>query len=144
MSQPIVLDAGGLDELSKTRPSDGFRALLKEAWKRDREVFVPAVVCAELARGVKRTRALEASLSRHDGTSGQPPVSIVDTDFDLARLVGSILFAGNVGTEDLVDAHVVAVCAMYQGGLVVTADPDDINRLAQGVPAVRVVTRSPG
>jgi predicted nucleic acid-binding protein len=143
VSQPIVLDAAGLDELSQTRPTDAFRALLKEAWKRDREVFVPAVVCAELARGVKRTRALEAALSRHDGTSGQPPVSIVDTDFDLARLVGSILFAANVGTEDLVDAHVVAVCAMHQGGLIVTADPDDLHRLAQGVPAVRVITRSP-
>jgi predicted nucleic acid-binding protein len=144
VSQPIVLAAGGLDELSKTKPSDAFRALLREAWKRDREVFVPAVVCAELARGVNRTRALEATLSRHDGASGQPPVSIVDTDFDLARLVGSILFAGNVGTEDLVDAHVVAVCAMHQGGLIVTADPDDIHRLAQGIPAVRVITCSPG
>jgi hypothetical protein len=106
VSQPVVLDAAGLDELSKTKPSDAFRA-------------------------------------RHDGTSGQPPVSIVDTDFDLARLVGSILFAANVGTEDLVDAHVVAVCAMYQGGLIVTADPDDVHRLAQGIPAVRVITRSP-
>jgi predicted nucleic acid-binding protein len=143
VSQPVVLDAGGLDELSKSKPSDLFRALLREAWKRDREVLVPAVVCAELARGVKRTRAIEAALSRHDRASGQPPVSIVDTDFDLARLVGSILFTSDTGTEDLVDAHVVAVCATHQGGLIVTVDPDDIQRLAQAVPSVRIITRSP-
>lgn len=143
MSQPVVLDAGGLEELAKARPSDAFRALLREAWKRDSEVFVPAVVCAEVARGVTRTRALEACLSRHQSPSAQPAVSIVDTDFTLARLVGSILFSGNVGTEDLVDAHVVAICSIHGGGLVITVDPDDILRLAQGIPSVRVVVRLP-
>jgi hypothetical protein len=41
----------------------------------------------------------------------------------------------------MVDAHCVAVAAMHGGGIVVTADPDDIERLASAVPAVRVVTR---
>ena len=41
----------------------------------------------------------------------------------------------------MVDAHVVAVCALHDGGVVVTSDPDDIERLAHSVPAVRIVTR---
>jgi hypothetical protein len=41
----------------------------------------------------------------------------------------------------VVDAHSVAIAAVYGGGIVVTADPDDIERLAAAVPAVRVVTR---
>ncbi len=67
----------------------------------------------------------------------------MDTDFTLARLVGSILYSGNVGTEDLVDAHVVAICSIHGAGLVITVDPEDILRLAQAVPSVRVVVRLP-
>ncbi|MGH2706691.1 MAG: type II toxin-antitoxin system CcdA family antitoxin [Actinomycetota bacterium] len=44
--------------------------------------------------------------------------------------------------EDIVDAHVVAVCAFHGGGIVVTADSDDVERLAQAVPSARIVTRS--
>ncbi len=66
---------------------------------------------------------------------------MVDTDFELARQVGAILDATRSGTEDLVDAHVVAACIPYGGGLVVTSDPDDIARLASASPGTRVVTR---
>ncbi|MCA1672742.1 MAG: hypothetical protein LC799_11245 [Actinobacteria bacterium] len=38
-------------------------------------------------------------------------------------------------------AHVVAVCARHEGGLVITSDPDDIARLVVVVPTARVVTR---
>jgi predicted nucleic acid-binding protein len=41
----------------------------------------------------------------------------------------------------MVDAHVVAVCAMRGGGLVVTSDSADMHRLAQAVPSARVLTR---
>lgn len=68
---------------------------------------------------------------------------LVDTDFDLARSVGAILHASGSGSELLADAHVVAVCARFGGGLVVTDDPDDIHDLSEAVPSVRIVTRSP-
>lgn len=143
MTLPVVLDADGLDALAGPSPPGAFRALLREALDRGRDVLVPAVVCAEACRGPARTRRVETALARHRPTRGQrPPVVVVDTDFLLARQVGAVLHGAGAGSADLVDAHVVAVCARRGGGLVITSDPDDIVRLAAAVPAARVVTRS--
>ncbi|HEX9530955.1 MAG TPA: PIN domain-containing protein [Acidimicrobiales bacterium] len=117
---------------------------MAEANRRGREVIVPTLVCAEVARGRVRTRALEAAVARHDRARGErPPLRLVDTDFDLARQVGAILEATNSGSERVVDAHVVAVCVPGGGGLVVTSDPDDIAGLASAVPAARIRTTRP-
>ena len=138
----MVLDADGLDALAEARPPELLRALLGEAYQRARDVLVPAVVCAEVCRGAPRTRAVESTLARHAPTTGQrPPVAVIPTDFPLARQVGAILFASGAGTEALVDAHVVAVCVHHGGGLVITADPHDIARLAQATPSIRIITR---
>lgn len=142
---PLVLDADGLDGLARARPQDGLRALLAEAWARDRDVLVPAVVCAEICRDAARTRAVESALARHAPAAGErPPVTVVPTDFDLARQVGAVLHSAGAGTADLVDAHVVAVAARHGGAVVVTSDPADMRRLADAVPATRIVTRSAG
>lgn len=139
-----MLDAAGLDALAHQRPPDRMRALLAEALRRGREVLAPTVVCAEVARGRDRTRALEAAVSRHRRAAGERPlVRLIDTDFDLARRVGAILDATGSGSERVVDAHVVAVCVPSGGGLVVTSDPHDIVELADAVPAVRVRTTGP-
>lgn len=138
---PLVLDAAGLDALSARRPPDRLRGLLTEAHRRGREVLAPTLACAEVARGRARTRALEAALARHDAARRErPAVRLVDTDFSLARQVGTILQASGGSTAMVVDAHVVAVCVPTGGGLVVTADPDDIDELAATVPAARVRT----
>jgi len=142
MTLPVVLDADGLDALADPSPPSAFRALLREALDRGRDVLVPAVVCAEACRGPARTRRVETALARHRPTRGQrPPVEVVDTDFMLARQVGAVLYGSGAGSADLTDAHVVAVCARRGGGLVITSDPNDIARLAAAVPAARVVTR---
>ncbi|MGH3751892.1 MAG: type II toxin-antitoxin system VapC family toxin [Pseudonocardiaceae bacterium] len=142
MTLPVVLDADGLDALADPSPPSAFRALLREALDRGRDVLVPAVVCAEACRGPARTRRVETALARHRPARGQrPPVAVVDTDFVLARQVGAVLYGAGAGSADLADAHVVAVCARRGGGLVITSDPGDIARLAAAVPAARVVTR---
>ena len=134
-----MLDAAGLDAMCATRPSDMIRALLADAHRRGREVVVPTVVCAEVARGTARTRALETTVARHDRHRGeQPPLRLVDTDFVLARQVGAILHATGSGSDRIVDAHVVAVCVPAAGGLVVTTDFDDIAALAAAIPAARI------
>jgi post-segregation antitoxin (ccd killing protein) len=86
-----------------------------------------------------------------------PAVTVVDTDFALARQVGAVLHggwraggargAGGVGehgaeaaSADFADAHVVAVCARRGGGLVITSDAGDIARLAAAVPSARILT----
>lgn len=136
---PLVLDAAGLDALAADRPPDALRALLAEAYRRDREVIAPTLVCAEVARGRARTRSLEAAVARHDATRGErPALRLIDTDFALARAVGAILEATGSGSDRMVDAHVVAVCVPAGGGLVVTSEPDDIVELAAAVPAVRI------
>jgi predicted nucleic acid-binding protein len=139
---PVVLDAGGLDSVCGREPPEPLRALLHEAWVRGRDVLVPAVVCAEVCRGLPRTRQVEAAVARRDGRSGQrPPISVVVTDFALARQVGAVLHGAGAGSHDIVDAHVVAVCALHGGGLVVTSDRHGIERLAQAVPSARILTR---
>lgn len=142
MTLPLVLDSEGLDALASTRPPAALRALLAEAWTRQREVIVPAIVCAEVCRSTARTRSVESALRRHDASVGQrPAVRVVDTTFELARSVGAILARARADSSDVVDAHVVAVAAAHGGALVVTADADDIHRLAQSVPAARILTR---
>ncbi|HET8615053.1 MAG TPA: PIN domain-containing protein [Actinomycetales bacterium] len=143
-SSPLVLDSAGLEALARARPSDSIRALLAEAHRRGREVLVPTLVCAEVARGQQRTRRLEAALHRHEATQGErPPVRLVDTDFTLARQVGAILAATRSRSDRIVDAHTVAVAVAHGGGLVVTSDPDDINALAAAVPAARIRVVAP-
>lgn len=140
---PVVLDAGGLDALCDPRPPATLRALLEQAWAQGREVLLPAVVCAEVCRGISHTRRVEVAVARYDTPRGQrPPVKLILTDFTLARQVGAVLHGAGSGTEDIVDAHVVAICTLYGGGLVITADSDDIQRLAAAVPSIRIVTRS--
>jgi predicted nucleic acid-binding protein len=142
MTLPVVLDSDGLDALCHPSPPPAIRALLREAYERRRDVLVPAVVCAEACRGAARTRGVEAAVARHASSRGQlPPVRVVITDFDLARQVGAVLHGAGAGSADMVDAHVLAVCARHGGGLVVTADAGDIERLAQAVPSARVVAR---
>lgn len=140
---PLILDADGLGALTEQPPPARLRALLAEAWERKSDVLVPALVCAGCCRGARRTRAVEASLARHRGTrAALPAVRVVPTDFDLARRVGAVLDGAGADTRDVVDAHSVAVASMYGSAVVVTADPDDILRLASAMPAVRIVTRS--
>lgn len=142
MSPPLILDADGLDALTEQPPPERLRALLSEAWERRSDVLVPALVCAECCRGAGRTRAVETALARYrDGRRRRPAVRVISTDFSLARQVGSILHSAGTGTADVVDAHCVAVAVMHGGGIVVTADPGDIRRLASAVPVVKIVTR---
>ncbi len=140
MSVPLVLDAAGLDGLA--RRNSAVLAYLAEAHRRERAVLVPAIVCAEVCRGTQRTRRVESVLASHDRSRGEwPPVRVVPTDFALARQVGAVLHATGADTTDIVDAHVVAVCVPYGGGVVLTSDPTDIDRFAEAVPAVRIIAQ---
>jgi predicted nucleic acid-binding protein len=140
---PLVLDADGLAALSEAHPPEGLRALLSEAFARGRDVVVPTVVCAEVCRGSARTRSVEAAVTRRGTDRGRGPVRCLDTDFSLARRVGAILHAAGADSRDLVDAHVVGVCAGFDTAVVATSDPADILRLAEAVPGTRIITRSP-
>lgn len=145
-SPALVLDAAALSELATSRDSELsplLYGLLEAAWERRRDVLVPALVCAEVCRGRARTAQVEALLARHrPGERQSSPILVVDTNFSVARLVGSVLNASKAGSEDIVDAHLVALCIDRGGGLIVTSDPEDLRRLSVPFIGTRIVVRS--
>lgn len=134
-----MLDAAAFDGLNAPDGAD-LRALIMRSAAKGTDVFCAAVTLAEVCRGTRRTRRVEASLARRRGGRR---IRVVPTDVRLAKLVGAILHDTASGSEMIADAHVVAVCAGAERALVVTSDPDDIVRLAAAVPGVRIVTRAP-
>jgi hypothetical protein len=94
---------------------------------------VPTVVLAELYRP-GRMAMVDACLSRRV----EAP-ECRDTDRSIARLVGGVLAAGGAGSEDVVDAHVVAVAVESGRSVVLTGDPTDLERLAAPYPSIAVI-----
>lgn len=97
-----------------------------------RGVLVPAVVLAELYRGPKLNQMVDACLSRETG------LEVRETDREFARLVGSVLAAAQADSGELVDAHCVAAAVEAGGGVVMTADRRDLERLAAPYPHVHI------
>jgi len=135
MSPCVVLDAEALSALAGPpgRRSLEVRAALRAAARLQREVVVPSVILAELYRGPRHNAVVDACLSRETG------IRVRDTDRSLARIVGGVLAAARAGSEHLADAHVIAVAVELGGGLALTADADDLNRLAASYRNVMVI-----
>lgn len=122
----VVLDSeafnalAGPDSVRKQR----IRRILRAAERLGRDVMVPSVVLAELYRGMGHNELVDACLARE-----QASLDCRDTDRALARLVGGVLAAAKARSDMIVDAHVVAVAVEAGGGVVVTGDEKDLNRL---------------
>ncbi len=130
----VVLDAEALSALAgKTSARKReVRAALTVAHRLGREVVVPTLVLAELYRGRGRSSLIDACLSRETG------LLIRDTDRALARLVGGVLTGAQMNSAHIVDAHVVAAVVEQGGGVVLTGDVTDLERLAAPYRSVRV------
>jgi predicted nucleic acid-binding protein len=109
------------------------RKALKTAERRRATVVVPTVVLAELYRGNARSQRVDALLARSEKS-----IVLRDTDRTLARFVGAALHAAGLGSEHVVDAHVVATVVEGGGGIALTGDPDDLGRLADRYTTVVV------
>jgi len=135
MNRCVVLDAEALSALagSPGRRQQEVRAALRAAARLQREVVVPAVILAELYRGPRHNPLIDACLSRETG------ILVCPTDRSFARLVGGVLTAAGVGSEYLADAHVVAAAVERGGGVALTGDPDDLERLAAAYRSVTVI-----
>jgi predicted nucleic acid-binding protein len=123
----LVLDAEAVSVLIQ-RGSTGRRTVqqaMEAARRLRREVAVATVTLAELYRGPGRSQALDSLLARE-----QEEIFLRDTDRQLARLVGSILAEASLSSEQMADAHVVAVAVEDGGGVVLTGDEEDLKRLA--------------
>lgn len=136
MSGVLVLDAEALSALTERRGRRyrEVQAALDGASRLGTPVATPAVVLAELYRGRGRNELLDAWLRRETGVAIEP------TDRYLARMAGGVLAAARAGSEDMVDAHCVAVAVHVGRGVVLTGDPDDLRRLAAPYPNVTIVS----
>ena len=135
MSHCVVLDAEALAALAGRpgRRNLEVRAALRAATRLRREVIVPSVILAELYRCPRHNSLVDACLSRETG------IRVRDTDRSLARIVGGVLAAAQAGSEHLADAHVIAVAVELGGGVALTADAQDVGRLAASYGNVTVI-----
>lgn len=135
MSLALVLDAEALSAFSRQRGQRfrEVRAALEAARRLQRDVVVPAVILAELYRGPGHSQVIDACLSRESW------MRVRDTDKAFARYVGAILTAAGADSSDMADAHAVAAAVESGGGVILTGDEDDLNRLAASYPTIHVV-----
>lgn len=123
----VCLDAEAFDALAgpDSEAKRRVRRIMRSAQRLGRDVRVPTLVLAELYRGRGHNQLVDACLARERVTlEGR------DTDRHLARIVGGVLAGAGAGSSMIVDAHVVAVAVEAGGGVVVTGDRSDLERLA--------------
>ena len=92
---------------------------------------VPSAVLVELYRGGGTDAAIDSVLARGFA-------QVVTTGARTARVAGHLLAAAGAGSELAIDALVVATAIRFGGGVVLTHDPDDLERLAAGHPGIAV------
>lgn len=122
----LVLDCEALSLLADGRTdSREVMAAVTAAVNQRRPVITPAVVLAELYRTQSRVAAVNSMLQRNKSA-----ITIRDTDMAFARYVGTVLSGANADSTDMVDAHCVAAAAEFGGGVIMTSDVGDIERLS--------------
>jgi predicted nucleic acid-binding protein len=107
---------------------------MRAADRLGRDVVVPTVILAELYRGPRHHQLVDSCLFRETG------VRTRDTDQRLARLIGGVLAGAGAESDHLADAHVVAVAVETGGGLILTGDESDLQRLAAPYPNILVAS----
>ena len=124
----LVLDAEAVNALLDPRhPAERkVRRAMEAARRLRREVVIATGTLAELYRGAGRNQALDALLAREAGDG----LVLRDTDRTLTRLIGALLAEAGAGSALFADAHPVAAAVEAGGGVIQTADPDDLTRLA--------------
>ena len=134
MSPSVVLDSEAVFVLSGGRSAalTEIQAALEAARRLGRDVIIPTVVLAELYRGRQRSQLIDSMLSRETG------IELRDTDRSFARLVGGILAAAGADSTLMVDAHAVAAAVEAGGGVIMTSDPHDLERLAANYANIHI------
>jgi len=132
----LILDSEALSALAHPRRAPvrhlHVRAALRSAQQRNEPVRVPSASLVELYRGRGADEAIDLELSRGYAR-------VITTGVRIARIAGHLLAAVGAGSEMAVDALVVATAIRLGGGLILTHDPDDLDRLASDHPNVRVI-----
>jgi hypothetical protein len=125
-SAGVTLDAGALIALDK-----GDRrmiALLQQILAQGLGFRVPSGVVGQAWRDGRRQVTLGRLLRARE-------VEIVPLDGELGRACGEL--CGVAGTSDVIDASVV-ITAKERNDVIVTSDPDDLQRLDPAANLVRI------
>ncbi len=129
-SQPaperLILDSGAVIALA--RGDQKARAFLARALELRASVDVPVVVVAETTRGGVRDATVNRVLN---AVSSVPEAREVH-----GRIAGRLLAAAH--SAHTIDALVVAHAVGGRGAHILTGDPDDLGRLAEPHPEVRI------
>lgn len=116
-SHRVILDAGGI--LALSRGDGDVRAALERARAERYVVVIPAPVLAEVHRGSRDRAHVNRVVNKVD--------ALLPTSEETARRAGELL--GASGTDDPVEAIVVAEALATVPSVIVTSDPGDIRRL---------------
>jgi hypothetical protein len=119
MMLPFLYDAGAL--IAAERSSRFVWQLHRKGIQDGRRCLIPAPVLAQVWRGGPRQARLAAFVASCD---------VLPLDEPTARAGGVLI--GATATQDVVDAVVVVLAAIFKG-IVITSDPDDIGRLIAGI-----------
>lgn len=116
-SHRVILDAGGI--LALSRGNGDARAAVARARIEGFVVVIPTPVLAEVHRGGRDRAQIDRVVNKVD--------ALLPTSEDVARRAGELL--GASGTDDPVDAIVVAEALAAVPSVIITGDADDIRRL---------------
>jgi hypothetical protein len=113
----LIVDSGAI--IAVARGDSRVAGYIAAATKRGDEVVVPAVAVAQTIRGGPRDAPIYRLLKT---------VLIRPVGLRLARHAGELL--GATGSEDAVDAIVMAEALRVRPSFLLTSDPEDMTRLA--------------
>jgi predicted nucleic acid-binding protein len=115
--------------------SEEARAVLDASRLAGIPVVIPAVVLAETLHGNDQDARVNQVLKS---------IEVIPIGIETSRLAAALKHRSNMtGVAATIDALVVAVSALLGGGAILTSDPDDINRLASGIPELRIRSITP-
>jgi predicted nucleic acid-binding protein len=104
---------------------------MRSAQRRFEPIRVPSATLLELYRGAGADEAIDLEL-------GRGYARVITTGVRIARLAGHLLASIGAGSEMAVDALVVATAIRLGGGIILTHDPSDLERLASEYSNVRI------
>ncbi len=135
MAETLILDSEAVNALAyaATRGvlADRARAILTVAHEKGALVRVPAPVLSEVCRGSRYDPAINHLLNARG-------IGVSDLTRSIAQRAGHLLARLKLSSAHAIDAFVVATALQFDTAVIVTSDPNDIQRLASPFRNVRV------
>jgi predicted nucleic acid-binding protein len=125
----LVLDSEGLWALAR-KDSKAARTAIDASWKAGIIVVISAAVLAETLHGGPEDARANQIINN---------ISVAPVTAEVGRVAARLKReCGLTGVAATIDAIVVATSMSLGGGVILTSDPRDINRLGSVVPGLRI------